>query len=132
MAVVASHMICRFDGRRDPADVAAARRFVRCVLADDDADLRDDMQLIVSELMSNAVEHAEPARVEIVLTENEVEVSVVAVGAPRLPPIALWELPPANAVRGRGLGIVRRVASALDLEQTDGSIRVGVRCVRHV
>jgi two-component sensor histidine kinase len=71
-----------------------------------------DAGLVLSELVSNALRHATPlpgslVRVSWVVSEDCVEVAVSDGGGPTVPMI---NKPAANALGGRGLGIVDRLA----------------------
>jgi anti-sigma regulatory factor (Ser/Thr protein kinase) len=96
-----------------PADVsspATARAFVRDGWPSADDEVLDDITLIVSELVSNAVKHGEP---EIVLRMRmdplAIDVSVLDHG-PEVPPGEVTT-PATTATSGRGLSIVERLAS---------------------
>jgi anti-sigma regulatory factor (Ser/Thr protein kinase) len=106
-------MIRQFDCTSDFSDVAAARRFVRSSLADVSADVVADLQLIVSELMTNAIEHGScsDVTVELGVDDREIVLSVTSRGEGEIPPVAEWVAAPADALAGRGLAIVRELAS---------------------
>lgn len=104
--------------------VAVARRFVRRtldgVVPDDVA---ADLQLIVSELFSNAVEHgdAERVTVRLELQPGTAEVTVDSESpAPDVGPVASWRVPDEDAVNGRGLGIVRSIADVVHVAREPG------------
>jgi len=90
------------------------------------ADLVADAQLVVSELMANAIRHARPLEGDTVrvtwrvsppqapdAVPREVELAVSDGGAPWHPRV---EYPPADADGGRGLGIVAVLTSAWGVE----------------
>lgn len=96
-----------------PADVgspAQARAFVRDRWPSADAEVLDDITLIVSELVSNAVKHGEP---EILLRMRldplAIDVSVLDHGSGV--PSEEVRTPATSATSGRGLSIVERLAS---------------------
>jgi two-component sensor histidine kinase len=71
-----------------------------------------DAGLVLSELISNALRHATPLpgsliRVSWCLTDNYIEVAVSDGGGPTVPMV---NKPAANALGGRGLGIVDRLS----------------------
>ena len=71
-----------------------------------------DAGLVLSELISNALRHATPLpgsliRVSWCLTDNCIEVAVSDGGGPTVPMV---NKPAANALGGRGLGIVDRLS----------------------
>lgn len=118
----------------DAAEVAAARRFVRRELGDRAAaDVAGDLQLITSELFTNAVEHGAGAQVEVVVeaAETSCAVTVRSVGPADVGPAADWAVAEASSVTGRGLGIVRELADDLVVERTDASFVVTARCGLH-
>ena len=60
MSLVPDSLVRRFDCSSDFSDVASARRFVRQSLVGIDPAVSSDMQLVVSELMTNAMKYAFP------------------------------------------------------------------------
>ena len=103
------------------AQVAAARRFVRRLLGDSvPLQISSDLQLVASELFTNAVEHGASTTVEVAVesTPEFAGVSVVSVG-PSLTvgPVIDWNVAESDAVGGRGLGIVRKLADELIVER---------------
>lgn len=98
------------DLERDPASPAAARRFARSVVADieADADLRDAVELLVSELITNAVVHAASAPcLSVVLAPGSVRVEVH--DDDPSPPNR--REPDADRPGGRGLLLLEQLAS---------------------
>jgi anti-sigma regulatory factor (Ser/Thr protein kinase) len=112
-----------------PADVRApgeARNFVRTRWPELDEDVLDDVTLIVSELVSNAVQHGEPDIVLRMLVEPfSVDVSVLDHGS-QVPPATI-RVPAESATSGRGLSIVDRLASDWGVEPLDGGKQVWAR-----
>jgi anti-sigma regulatory factor (Ser/Thr protein kinase) len=106
----------------DPAAVACARRFVRDVLSDWRLDhLVDDVLVLTSELVTNAVLHA---RTGIKVTVSRSDPAVLRVSVfdenLRLPTLAGA---PEEATSGRGLHLVEALADAWGIEQRpDGKI----------
>ena len=100
--------------------VAPARRFVRRTVGDADFSVVDDLQLIVSELFTNAVEHGSSEAIEVVVTQRPdcVSVTVDSRGpTPDVGPATDWHVAGAEALSGRGLGIVRELADDLVVER---------------
>ncbi len=117
----------------DAAEVSSARRFVRRELGDMVApDVSGDLQLITSELFTNAVEHgvAPEVEVEVVVESNDAvaEVTVRSLGPADVGPAAEWSGAEATSVTGRGLGIVRQLADELIVERSDDTFVVTARC----
>jgi anti-sigma regulatory factor (Ser/Thr protein kinase) len=82
----------------------------------------DDVRLIASELVTNAIVHGRSAGavgVEVavaVCAPAEVVLEVSNDGpVGRIPPVEDWAPAPALALGGRGLGIVRRVSDAVEV-----------------
>jgi anti-sigma regulatory factor (Ser/Thr protein kinase) len=94
----------------------------------------DDLELVTSELVTNAIVHPRPpvATVQVrVVVADDIEMQVAHRGAAAaLPPIDAWQPVPATALRGRGLGIVRRLCDDVHVAQ-DGE-RVVITCRRSV
>ncbi len=99
--------------------IGSARDFVAEVLADPtsippvDPMLIADVQLVVSELVTNAVTHgAGPAGLAISLTSSQVQCSVTSAVVHAEPPTAP-SVPAASVRSGRGLAIVNAVADSV-------------------
>ena len=120
----------------DLAEVAVARRFVADELRDHvEADLIADVELITSELVTNAVEHGASHDVTIILRHDDkaVSVTVASVGAsPGVGQARTWDLASADEITGRGLAIVRLVGDRVEVQQSADRLLLTVRClVRH-
>jgi anti-sigma regulatory factor (Ser/Thr protein kinase) len=96
----------------------------------------DDLELIASELVTNAIVHPHPGdrpnviHVHVDVTD-EIAMSVTNVGsAAAIPPIEAWQPASPVAMSGRGLGIVRRLCDDVAVEQR-GDLAV-VSCWRHL
>lgn len=117
------------------SQVGYARRFVRGVLSSEvDAGVVDGLQLIASELFTNAVEHGdnETVRLEVTLSHEHAGVSVRSHGVvAHLPPAADWRVAGQESVTGRGLGIVRALADELTVERQGDDVTVTARCFLH-
>jgi anti-sigma regulatory factor (Ser/Thr protein kinase) len=96
----------------EPGEVFLARHFVASVLAAWGLEV-GDLPLLVSELATNAVLHARSDfEVTVLLTERSVRVEVFDQNT-RLPSFAVA---PADAYSGRGLLLLRELASAWGVE----------------
>jgi serine/threonine-protein kinase RsbW len=96
----------------------------------------DDIELVTSELVTNAIIHPRPGagepaiHVHLVLTDA-VEIVVANNGsADTIPPVDEWRPAPATAPSGRGLGIVRRLCDHVTVEQRGG--RAVITCRRRL
>jgi serine/threonine-protein kinase RsbW len=114
----------------DTANVAEARRFVRNALVSCDADeLVADLELIASELVTNAIEHGAGEFVDVAVTcdGHVVTLSVTSRGNEhQVGPSGRWRIADPDSVSGRGLGIVRRLADRIDVRRRSGELRIVV------
>jgi anti-sigma regulatory factor (Ser/Thr protein kinase) len=109
----------------DLAEVAVARRFVRASLQDIAAAVNADVQLITSELVTNAVEHGcgGPVVVELRRRDAEVDVTVESLGpSPAVGDLEEWRVAAADEITGRGLGIIRNVAHRVAVRRVRGRL----------
>jgi anti-sigma regulatory factor (Ser/Thr protein kinase) len=116
----------------ETSQVAAARRFVRRVvsgLVPDD--VAADLQLIVSELFTNAIQYGASATVSVTVRVGPDEAGVTVdsgSAAPDVGPIETWQVADEAEISGRGLGIVRRLADVVRVER--GAERFAVAAQR--
>lgn len=109
------------------AGAAAAARELAGELAEDlPARTREDLLLVTSELVANAVEHGSGDKVWLrvgIVDEDEAAVEVAVGNSVGDPESALpdrpWRMPEPTAVRGRGLAIVSNLADEVRVEATD-------------
>lgn len=100
--------------------VADARRFAVQALADLPADVVEDVRLMVSELASNAIEHAMTSfHVVIHRSRREIRVEVTdsGGGTPAMRPTG------PDALKGRGLQIVNMVSTRWGVEQASDAAK---------
>lgn len=91
----------------EPSNVALARRFVLDLVPDADADCRDSLSLLTSELATNAVVHARTQlRVVVLLADGEAVVGIHDLDLGRR------EIVTHDRDGGRGLQIIDTLASA--------------------
>lgn len=127
---MSNHAVREFRGTSDFADVSAARRFVRSQLVDIDPAVSSDMQLAVSELVTNAIEHghADTVIVDISCVDGEVILVVTHPGTTDdLPDVDSWQPAPPEALAGRGLGIVRHLATSVSMRRLGDRVSITVR-----
>ena len=138
VAVLANQAI-DFDVRGRPDEVAVARLAVVDHLSSRGVSsvVVDDMELVTSELVTNAIVHPRPiGRPGVVVhihldVSDAVVLSVANVGpADAIPAIDDWHPASPAALSGRGLGIVRRLCDDVAVEQ-HGEHAV-VTCRRHL
>ena len=105
----------------DASSVARARRFMASVLKDARQHTSEECALIVSELVSNAVRHA---NTDVVLRVEErrgaihLEIEDNGPGEPEI------KSPPVTELSGRGLKIVDALANDWGVRRTDQSAKV--------
>ena len=107
-----------FDLPHELASVAAARRLVAQQVTEWQAEqLLDDAVLVISELATNAITHADsPCRVRLSLTPATLRIDVIDAGSGTPEP----QLTDLTAEHGRGLGMVAAVAAAWGMEALPG------------
>lgn len=119
-----------------PSSARAARQFVTALLDSHGASVGvvGDFSLVVSELVTNVIQHSNGFHIDIMVGVDDPEWWVLEVvgGAPAAPKRMLapemWTVASAHEVSGRGLGIVRQL---MDDVVTDVSPhRVSVLCRR--
>jgi two-component sensor histidine kinase len=112
-------MSCVRSFAADPTSVGAARRFATERLADLPADTRGAVELMVSELATNCVRHAEASFEVRVAREGRRVLVEVTDDAPGTP---VRRSPGPEDPRGRGLQIVELFSDAWGVKQrpTDG------------
>jgi anti-sigma regulatory factor (Ser/Thr protein kinase) len=123
--------------RATPQSGRVIRAFVREVLsaADVPDPVASDVELVVSELGANAVEHGVGDEFTVTIDVSRrrwlaVSVTCVSDAAPALRAWRTWAIAPPDARSGRGLGIVRRLMDDVDVEARNG--RLTVRCRRRL
>lgn len=108
-------MFCEFDAtavaraRRTVGEIASPFHGGRTV---------EDARLVVSELVTNALEHGAPGAVvlDVDVTSDGVTVRVTSHGdAAGFPDVADWSLPGVEATTGRGLAVTRAVCDRVDV-----------------
>ena len=108
-------------------NLATARRFVRERLDDAPPGVVADIEIIASELLTNAVEHGPPGPLSIAVVRHDSTVSLT-VDSPRpdphLPAPETWAMADVNEITGRGLAIVRRLADDVSVDQTATSLSI--------
>ncbi|TVR27838.1 MAG: ATP-binding protein [Ilumatobacter sp.] len=116
--------------RADTANVAVSRRFVRNALAACDADeLVADLELVSSELVTNAILHATGDIVDVSVScdGNVVTLSVTSIGNDhQVGPSRHWRIAEPDSITGRGLGIVRSLADRIEVRHRAGALQIVV------
>lgn len=122
------HVTSRFQFDPVPTAVQAGRTAVQSdpVLDDLTDSAKQDVVLVVSELVSNAVSASmsgRPVLVEITREVDTVRIKVVNDGDMDFDR-AVFDLPGPDAAQGRGLGIVHLLARSVDVVSGNGSTTV--------
>lgn len=121
----------------DTASVPVARRFVRRTLgpvadAHDDpaaAAVVADMELVSSELVTNAIEHGDGPSVHLAVgcDDGRVTVEVTSRGnTDEVGPAEEWQIADIESITGRGLGIVRELSDDVTVERRADQLRISV------
>lgn len=112
-------------------NVSIARRFVTSELRDRaPSSVVADLQLVTSELVTNAIEHgdAQPVVVSVHSTPSQASVSVASHQRPdsRIADANHWNIADPERLAGRGLGIVRAIADDLDVSSNGTELVITV------
>jgi anti-sigma regulatory factor (Ser/Thr protein kinase) len=119
-----------------PASARAGRRFVTDTLRQHGATAKvtSDYALVVSELVTNIIEHGDGSGLNILIDvtdpdwwEIEVVGGVADVPGNLLQPDT-WTVADADEASGRGLGIVRHLMDAVEASAASG--KISIRCRR--
>lgn len=113
----------------DMRNVGIARRFVHASFAGLPTHIASDLVLATSELVTNAFEHGRASSVLVTVRSDDARASVTVRSAAHPGSIAdveSWAPAPPDQISGRGLGIVHRVADAVDVVHADGEVSITV------
>ena len=117
----------------DVAQVGVARRFVRTQLGGfvpDDVAM--EVELMASELVTNAIEHGTPGTlpISITTTRNDQQASITVASWGRsagVGPVTEWQIAAQGQSTGRGLGIVRAIADEIEVVQSVENLTITAR-----
>lgn len=119
-----------------PGSIGAARQAFDSWLRElvSDAEVLEDMSVVVSELTSNALDGGDPAEPDAQIRAEVEAGMLLLVVTNRLPAgaaeIRHWDLDDPLRGGGRGLMIVRAYTDSLSVDSTGGA--VSVRCTRRL
>jgi anti-sigma regulatory factor (Ser/Thr protein kinase) len=113
---------------REPSSVARGRRYVRGLLESKNVD-DGGILLVVSELMTNAIDHGDGTRMGLVLAEDDDRIRVEVVDAGAGAPQLREEVNPENE-RGRGLMLVAAVSEEWGVRSRPDSTTVWAELLR--
>ena len=112
--------------------IRGARRFVKAEVAEIGATgvSLDDIELVASELATNAVEHGSGRRFQVSIVAGDAHIDVevtsefdgVGVADP-----SEWASPPPGSISGRGLNLVKMLSEETWVRTLDGWVTVGCR-----
>lgn len=109
----------------DTSGIIDARQMVRSFAAATLPSERvDDLALVTSELVTNALEHGtgEPVDVRIHSEPTRIELTVSSPSFGQLD--ATPHMPPADQVRGRGLFLVAALSDEVVIDQSSGAVSI--------
>jgi hypothetical protein len=93
---------------RDPDAVPKSRRFVRSSLTGEDAEMIQDTELVVTELVTNALLHGEPpVTIRLLILGSRIRVEVEDTGRA----IPIRSLSDPDSMTGRGLALIASLAN---------------------
>lgn len=113
------------------SNVSVARSFVRRALEPIvPGDVVADLQLVTSELVTNAFEHGAPQPVLVAVKATERQASVTIRSHLRrgrqVADVGEWSIAEPDRMAGRGLGIVRAVADGLEVDNDGDELTITV------
>ena len=116
-------------------NISVARRFVRSWVSSlrASADVVDDLALLASELVTNAIHHGDNGEVELTIDHDGsmVYMRVTSRGnVERLAPPSAWKVAGVDAVAGRGLGIVKALADSVEVRRHGDRVSIVVAKTR--
>ena len=120
-----------------PFAASAARSFVGATLRDGGVPVPpvDDFRLVISELVSNIIEHGAGCGFDVCIDLSLPDCWVVGIecavadGGPTLPDPAAWTVAAPDDPSGRGLGIVRALMDDVAVSVVGG--RLTINCSLH-
>ncbi|GGI02990.1 ATP-binding protein [Egicoccus halophilus] len=122
-------LVVDLDGR--PFEVPRVRNLVRTWLTQAGVQRSEDVVLVVSELVANAVEHGGPTiRLALTPVARDLLVEVADDGGGTAPHVrggSPRRMPAPTATRGRGLALVDRLVDALEVTGGPAGTRVRAR-----
>lgn len=126
--------VCRRTFTGTTASIRDARIFVRNATSDvvSNAELIGDLELAVSELVTNAVEYGlqEPVTVTVVASTHSIVLSVGSVRtSSEIAHPTMWAGPLPAMRTGRGLAIVRALSDDVSVDADDATVTV--HCTFH-
>lgn len=118
--------------RAEPAALSDLRRRTRTFLeqAGGDGPTVDDLELVVSELATNVIEHTSSPTITIAITRTDEEWIVDVADVDDLGILSDISLPPMSSPTGRGLFVVRALVDDVRVVETQHSH--AVRCRRRL
>jgi anti-sigma regulatory factor (Ser/Thr protein kinase) len=111
------------------ADLARFRARARCAACEAlGSDRADDVALVVSELVTNALEHGDGPPVDLEIVSDAIgELAICVDSRSTARPVSPPATTPAPQPRGRGLRIVATLADHVDVSGSDDRVRITAR-----
>ncbi len=124
----AATMLIRVPAR--PGELARIRSGVRAYIeeAGGESDVADDLELVVSELATNVIEHTSSKSITVVIERTGTGWIIEVADVEDTSLLDHISLPPATSLTGRGLFVVRSLVDTLEVIET--ATARAVRCMR--
>ena len=102
----------------DTAEVSSLRREIRAFIErHGDNDVADEMELVVSELATNVIDHTGSDSIDILIERDERRWTVDVADADDIPPLDDIVAPALDSMSGRGLIIVQAVMDSVEVRE---------------
>jgi anti-sigma regulatory factor (Ser/Thr protein kinase) len=114
----------------EASELSGIRSDVRAYIrgAGGDASLTGDLELVVSELATNVIEHTSSQVITVLVERDEAGWLIQVADVDDVSILDSVSLPPATSLTGRGLFVVRSLVDTLEVVDTE-TLRA-VRCTR--
>ncbi|WP_051071507.1 ATP-binding protein [Ilumatobacter coccineus] len=113
------------------SELRSIRAQVRAFVSTHDGsdDVADDIELAVSELATNVMQHSAADAVTVAMERLDGRWLVDVYDADEIPPLDEVSAPPTDSITGRGLFIVQAVMDDVSILHVDE--RTIIRCIKH-
>lgn len=112
----------------DTAEVSSLRREIRAFIErHGDDDVAAEMELVVSELATNVIDHTGSDNIVILIERDERRWTVDVADAENIPPLGDIVHPTSDTMSGRGLIIVRALMDSVEVKELGDAHMIRVR-----